>query len=79
MRDTSAIRQARKTCQTDGTMSDWAAFEALIGQVRTTQEDASIGPLGQISRPRLPTVRFRPHLQDARKIVDKHARICRII
>lgn len=33
----AAIRQARKTYQADGTMPDWAAIEALIGQVRLAQ------------------------------------------
>ena len=33
----AAIRAARKAYQADGTMPDWPAFEALIGQVRTGQ------------------------------------------
>ena len=30
----AAIRQARKTYQSDGTMPDWPALEDLIGRVR---------------------------------------------
>jgi len=33
----AAIRAARKAYQADGTMPDWAALEALVGQVRTAQ------------------------------------------
>ena len=33
----AATRQARRAYQSDGTMPDWAAFEALIGQVRAAQ------------------------------------------
>ena len=33
----AAVRQARKAYQADGTMPDWAALEALVGQVRTAQ------------------------------------------
>ena len=33
----AAIRAARKAYQSDGTMPDWAALEALIGQVLLAQ------------------------------------------
>jgi len=33
----AAIRQARKAYHADGTMPDWGALEALIGQVRTAR------------------------------------------
>jgi hypothetical protein len=33
----AAIREARKTYQADGTMPDWAAFEAMIDQARRAE------------------------------------------
>ncbi len=33
----AAIREARKAYQADGTMPDWPALEAWIGQVRTAR------------------------------------------
>ncbi len=37
----AAIRQARKTYQTDGTMPDWNALDGMLGEVRRQAQEGA--------------------------------------